>query len=115
MYECLKNSIDDGHSLQDFFGNVHDKITQNIVQKHLLTTQSTELKDSLQRNLSQIETNEQSFTAGYHQDGTQLDTQLLQMKQSERQLLEQNVMTNQHLLNQIDQAVSANEHQFAQL
>ena len=37
------------------------------------------------------------------------------MKQSEKKLLEQNVMTNQHLLAQIESAVLANIQQYSQL
>lgn len=115
MYKCLKNSsIEEGSSLHEFFGNVHEKITNNVAEKHLLAAQSQDLKDSLARNLNQIEANEQALN-GYHQDGNQIDAQLIQMKQSEKKLLEQNVMTNQHLLAQIESAVHANIQQYSQL
>ena len=40
IYECLKNSMEDKTSLQEFFGNVHEKITSNVAEKHMIASQS---------------------------------------------------------------------------
>lgn len=53
MYDCLKSAAygkgpENGTaSLKDFFCNVHNKVTQNVTEKHLLGQQLQDLKTGL--------------------------------------------------------------------
>ena len=86
MYECLKNSAFPTESttaktnnLQVFFKNVHEKITQNTDEKHLLAQQNTELQQTLNRNKNQVDQNLQ-LLKNFNEGHSEIDAQILQMK-----------------------------------
>ena len=58
MYDCFRGILEEkSHSsktLQDFFANIHEKVTQNVDEKHLLSVQGSELKASLAKSKEQI-------------------------------------------------------------
>ena len=50
--------------MHEFLLNVHQKITQNLTEKHLLTKQSIELQSAIDSNLKQIKANDFAQEAG---------------------------------------------------